>query len=241
MRIGIIAALPGELNPLVKRWDRLPSAKLSGVKMWQRPEKAGTDQVIAVCAGMGAPAARRAFAAAEFLGALDVVLSVGWAGALIKAQSGCLVASEVIDAQTGERFLLTSAERRLRVVTTVSVVARADKQRLEETYSAVAVDMEAAVVARLAEMRGIPMCCFKGISDGLDASLPDINPFIDSSGKLRMTSFLGHVALRPQYWGSMMEMGRRSSSVAKDLAVTVEAFLRDPDAERWNAQGGAKY
>jgi adenosylhomocysteine nucleosidase len=50
--------------------------------MWQRPEITGRDEVIAVCAGMGAAAARRAFAAAEFLGAMDLVLSVGWAGAL---------------------------------------------------------------------------------------------------------------------------------------------------------------
>ncbi len=239
MRIGIIGALPGELKPLVRRWDRLPVVKGSGVRMWQRPESHGAGEVVAACAGMGAAAARRAFTAIEFLGAMDVVLSVGWAGALTGLHANVLVASEIIDAQTGERFTLTHGNRKLRVVTTARVADAAEKHRLAQAYAAVAVDMEAAAIARLAEMRGIPLCCIKGISDSAGANLPDINRFIDVDGQLRLSAFLAHVALRPQFWGSLLEMGRNSATAAKAIARTVDAFLLDPDPARWNAQGGA--
>jgi adenosylhomocysteine nucleosidase len=76
LRIGIIAALPGELKPLVRGWQKMPVASGSGIAMWQTA-RARAD-VVAVCAGMGAPAARRAFTAAEFAGSLDMVFS--WVG-----------------------------------------------------------------------------------------------------------------------------------------------------------------
>ncbi len=237
MRIGIIAALPGELQPLVRQWRRLPAARGSGISIWQR--RGGEDEVVAVCAGMGAPAARRAFVAAEFLGSLDLVLSVGWAGALVaECEPGkCFVASEVIDVQTGERFALTNGTRRLRVASAARVADEAEKRRLAATYGAALVEMEAAAVARLAQMREIPMCCFKAVSDGLDAELPDLNPFIDISGKLRMAPFLAHVALRPKYWGALGQLGRNSAAAARALAKKVEAFLVEKDVERVNGEG----
>ena len=239
MRIGIIAALPGELKPLVRGWQRMPVARGSGVLMWEA-ERFG-NEVVAVCAGMGAVAALRAFTAAEHAGSLDMVLSVGWAGALTDSEDISPVMSEIIDAQTGERFALTSGKRKLRVVTTVLVADANEKRRLYASYGAVAVDMEAATIARLAQMRGIPIGCFKVISDGLNATLPDINPFIDVDGKLQLMRFLAYVAIRPKYWGSLIEMGRRSGKASRRLAETIDAFLSEPDLERWNRQGGAKH
>ena len=78
MRIGIIAALAGELKPLVRGWEKIPVVRGSGTTVWRRAT--AEDEVIAVCAGMGSAAAKRAFAAAEFWGTLDVVLSVGLGG-----------------------------------------------------------------------------------------------------------------------------------------------------------------
>ena len=149
----------------------------------------------------------------------------------------CFAASEVIDAQTGERFALADGERKLRVVTAARVADASEKRRLAITYGAALVEMEAATVARLAQMRGIPVVCFKAVSDGVDAELPDLNPFIDVSGKLRLGPFLAHVALRPGYWGALAQLGRNSAAAAKSLARTVEAFLVERDVERVNSEG----
>jgi adenosylhomocysteine nucleosidase len=222
MRIGIIAALPGELKPLVRNWQRMPVVRGSRIDMWLT-ERDG-NEVVAVCAGMGAAAARRAFTAAEFAGSLDMVLSVGWAGGLTDAQIQPAM-DEIVDAQTGERFTLGAGTQR--VVTTVQVAGVEEKRRLRAAYGAVAVDMEAATVARLAQMRGIPMHCFKAISDGPNARLPDINPFIDVDGHLKMAPFLAHVALRPQYWGSLIEMGGRSMKATVVLVLAIEKFLAE--------------
>jgi adenosylhomocysteine nucleosidase len=227
MRIGIIAALPGELKPLVRGWERLPVVKGSGITIWRRPETVRGHQVLAACGGMGAAAARRAFAAVEFFGALDAALSVGWAGALTPdAKPGkCFEVSEVVDAQTGERF--ASGLPGVRLVTTARVADAHEKQRLANSYAATLVDMEAAAIARLGQMREIPVRCYKGVSDGLAAELPDLNPFINASGQLEMGRFLGHVALRPQYWGALATLGRHSDIAARAIAVEVKDYLQN--------------
>jgi Nucleoside phosphorylase len=236
MRIGIIAALQGELRPLVRGWERQPTG-VKGISVWTTIR--GDDELIAVCGGMGWEAAIRSFSAAEFMGALDLVLSVGWVGALSdEAKTGeCYVPSEIIDAQTGERCLLTEGNRRLRLVTTVQVADSREKHRLHESYGAVMVDMEAAAVARLAQMRRIPVCCFKAVSDAPDATLPDLNSFIDVHGQLRMLSFLAHVAVRPRFWASLLELGRNSAVGATAIAVSVNRFLVEKDVERLNRTG----
>ena len=224
MRVGIIAAMPGELKPLIRRWTKLPVAHGSGVAMWAS-ERDG-NELVAVCAGMGAAAARRAFTAAEYAGSLDLALTVGWAGALTEAAEpgACYAPSEIIDAQTGERFALGTGER-IRLVSTVQVADPEEKHRLAATYGALLVDMEAAAIARLAQIRGIPVHCFKAVSDGVDAILPNMNPYIDIGGKLRMGAFLGHVALRPQYWAALGRLGRHSAAGSLALAQAIEQFL----------------
>lgn len=226
MRIGIIAALPGELKPLVRGWEP-QSSGVKGLSVWKTLR--GGDELIAVSGGMGANAALRAFTAAEFLGALDIVLSVGWAGALtLQMQTGkCYALGEVIDVQTGERFASAAGDSTIRLVTTPQVADAAEKQRLHESYSASLVDMEAATVARLAEMRHVPFYCFKAVSDSSQAELPDLNCFIDTQGQMRMAAFVAHAAVRPRYWGPLMELGRNSAVAARALAESVNQFLAE--------------
>jgi adenosylhomocysteine nucleosidase len=152
----------------------------------------------------------------------------------------CYVASEVIDTLTGERFSLTDGNRKLRLVTTPRVADEAEKNRLRDSYGAAIVDMESSAIARLAQIRSIPVCCFKAVSDGRDAKLPDINPFIDEHGQLRMLPFLGYAVSRPQYWGSLIQLGRTSSIAAKALAVTINKFLEQKDVNRTNRTGAVE-
>lgn len=224
MRIAIIAALPGELKPLVRGWERV-SSPTRGISMWIK--SAGDDEYVAVCGGMGATAAMRSFAAAEHAGSLDMALSVGWAGALDSGivAGRCYAATEVIDVLTGERFTLEDNTPKLRLVTTAHVADEAEKTRLRNSYAAQLVDMEAAAIARLAQIREIPVHCFKAVSDAHDVNLPDINPFIDEMGQMKMPAFLGHVAVRPQYWSSLIRMGSASSKAARALASAITEFL----------------
>ena len=234
MRIGIIAALPGELKPLVRGW-RMATLE-DGTTVWTHSGANG-DAWIAACSGMGADAARRAFAGAEAGGPLDLVVSAGWAGALCgDARPGEASAlSVIIDSRTGEQFQLANDKRNSTLVTAVRVADAAEKLRLRKTYAgAVMVDMEAATIARLAAMRDIPIACIKGVSDGLEADLPDLNPFIDSKGQLRLIPFLGHLAVRPRYWKGIAELSRNSRKAAQAMCDLILEFLEENNVDKLN-------
>jgi adenosylhomocysteine nucleosidase len=237
MRIAIIAALPGELKPLVKGWQRV-ATNVSGLKKWVL--KRDADTWIAVCAGMGAEAALRAFASAVSDGPVDMLLSVGWAGSLHpEVHTGTAqVPTVVIDAQTGERFNVTEGTRQWPLVTTARVAGEAEKIRLAATYpGAVLVDMEAAAVARLAEMHSIPLLCIKGVSDAAGATLPDLNPFIDSRGSMRMARFLAHVAVRPRFWTSLLHLGKNSALAAVAMRDLILKFMKEKNVEELTRTG----
>jgi adenosylhomocysteine nucleosidase len=231
MRIAIIAALPGELKPLVKGWPRVATGT-TGTKKWILSRDA--DTWIAVCAGMGAEAALRAYATAVSDGPVDMLLSVGWAGSLREeVPPGTVqVPTVVIDAQTGEQFSLTEGKRKWRLVTAARVADGVEKMRLAATYpGAVLVDMEAATIARLAAMHEIPLLCIKGISDAAGATLPDLNPFIDPRGQMRMARFLAYVAVRPRYWPSLLHLGNNSARAADAMRDLILKFMKEKNVE----------
>jgi adenosylhomocysteine nucleosidase len=233
--IAIIAALPGELKPLVSpangpRWQRLKANK--GTVLWEFTPPGSNARWIAGCSGMGAERALVAMAEVERYARADAICSIGWAGALDKAISAASVwhVAEVIDTQTGERF--ATAQQALGKTDAWPVLATAtrvadsiEKARLAATYGARLVDMEAATLARIAQGRGIPFFCLKAVSDVADAKLPDLNPFIRQNGQLRMVPFLAHIAVRPRSWPGMMRLGRFSDLAAKHLAAAVQLWL----------------
>ena len=232
MRVGIVAAIQGELKPLVKGWKRVKTST-PRAKKWVLLQ--GDDEWVAVCAGMGADAARRAFAEAEHDGPLEMVLSVGWAGALLEEiPAGVAQApSAIIDAQTGEQFALAEGRGAGRLVTATRVADGKEKARLRATYPGAAlVDMEAATVARLAAMRGVPVLCVKGVSDAVGAEVPDLNPFIDEMGHLKMVPFLISMAVKPRCWRALLHLGRNSSRAAVAMRDLILEFMEEKNVER---------
>ncbi len=232
MRIAIIAALPGELKPLVKDWQPVPIIDRR-TKQWTTSR--GTNTWIAVCAGMGADAVRRAYATATTNGPVDLLFSVGWAGALSSeiVPGTAHIPMVVIDAKTGERFPLSKSERKHTLVTVTRVADSAEKQRLAATYpGALLVDMEGATVTRLAVMNGIPALCIKGVSDAFDAKLPDLNPFINQDGQLSLARLLPHLVLRPQYWPSLIHLGTNSTHAAQAMRDLIMEFMKEGNVEK---------
>jgi adenosylhomocysteine nucleosidase len=164
-----------------------------------------------------------------------MILSVGWAGSLHgDVRPGTAqVPAGVIDAQTGEQFSLTEGKGDRRLVTTSRVAGETEKIRLAATYPGAAlVDMEAATVARLAAMHGIPLLCIKGISDAADARLPDLNPFIDQAGHMRTARFIAHVVSKPQYWPSLLHLGKNSARAADAMRDLILEFMKEKDVEK---------
>jgi adenosylhomocysteine nucleosidase len=215
-RLGIVAAFPGELRPLVRGWEKHGDV-FHG--------RLGTSEAVAVAVGMGANAATRA---CDLLlcEKPDALVSVGWAGSLscgLKPPQAVAV-REAIDAATGETFGTVSREGQ-RLITLGRVADAQEKRRLAQQYQAVLVDMEAAAVARVARARRLDFYCFKAISDGPNDRLPDLNRFASPEGQLRMPAFIAYAATHPKYWGPLRALGRNSRQAAQELALFVDGFF----------------
>ncbi|HEY1208138.1 MAG TPA: nucleoside phosphorylase [Terracidiphilus sp.] len=224
-RIAIIAAMPAELKPLTRNWLHERS---NGVDLWRRHFDEG--EWIAACAGAGVDQAAKAFAEVEKLGPVTTVISTGWAGALREelASGVAYNVSIVIDARTGERFVAAGPPNDCWLVTNSCVADTMEKKRLASTYSAALVDMEAAGLARLAQMRGIPFYCIKGISDGYNDQLPEFNRFILPSGQFKLARFIVYALLHPWYWHALIRMGENSRKAARNIAQSLLDFLDVP-------------
>ncbi len=221
-RVAIIAAMPGELKPLVRGW---PHSARNGVEFWaQRDEE---EEWIAACAGAGMQAASRAFAAIEDGGPVDLLFSVGWAGALTgECEAGAAYnVAGVIDVRTGERLHCDAGSGDLWLATSPRVADEAEKRRLAATYKAALVDMEAAAIARLAAMRGIPFYCIKGVSDGFDEKLPDFNRFLTPDGRFQTVRFALYALIRPWYWPALVRMGENSRKASQSIAKSLLELL----------------
>jgi adenosylhomocysteine nucleosidase len=217
MRIGIIAALTGELKPLVKGWQQRGQFYIGQL---------GEAECIATAGGMGAEAAARACDLILAEGPLDALVSYGWTGALscgLKPPAACVIA-EVIDSATNETFTTASKEGQ-RLLTLDHVARPNEKRALAEKYQAPIVDMEAAAVARIAAARNLPFYCLKGVSDGYNDNLPDFNRFLGSDGQLQMPAFVAYALLHPKYWSALRRMGMQSQDAARNLAVLAAESL----------------
>jgi adenosylhomocysteine nucleosidase len=220
-RVGIIAAMPGELKPLVQGWK--PLHLPHGENGWQGNIDGAA--CIAVCAGMGEAAAGRACSVAMREAPLNILVSLGWAGALsCGLQPGdAYVVNEVVDGASGEAFPTQSPARQgnappLKLVTIDHVALAVEKRRLGQSYQAVLVDMEAVTVARFARSQGIPFYCLKAVSDTATEVLPDFSRYTDTQGQLQLAALLAHVAIRPRYWPGLARIGKNGRKGAYAMA-----------------------
>jgi adenosylhomocysteine nucleosidase len=233
MTLALIAALPAELRPLTRGWQRRDTS--------QGPiflGHIGDLDAVAACAGMGAAAVTRACERVLALenraaGNIDTLVSIGFAGSLSCGLRPPDAASvrEVIDAATGERFPTDHPTGDLpahRLITLDHVAGPREKSSLALQYQAVLVDMEAATVARLARARSLRFLCVKAVTDAPSDKLPDFSPFITADGQLRIPSLLVWALVHPQSWSPLRRLARNSARAAAELANFLPRCLAPP-------------
>lgn len=222
-RIAIVAALPREIAPLVRDWPIHSRSRSEG---WTIAEN---DRAIAMCAGIGRERAARALKLAEARGPLSSVFSVGYAGALRSGFSRNSIhwPSVVIDAKTGEQYACDKGSGML--VTMDHVVRQDEKRHLAERWNADLVDMEAATVARFAQMRGLTFRAVRVVSDEVGDALPDLNRFIDAQGGFRKLAFAANLALHPWKIPAAVRLGRDSAQASRNLAEALREVLERPE------------
>ncbi len=216
-QIAIVAALPREVAALVRGWPRQEIAPK--VFVWTK------DNVVVACAGMGYERVTLAVQAAMSVGLVTKLISAGVAGGCDPAlRVGDVVrAGVVVDTRTGERF--TDLQYTQVVATVADVVGIAEKRRLFEAYSASAVDMEAATVARLAQAHGLGFAAVKAISDASDFEMKELDLFGTDDGQFRTAAFVTYVAFRPELWPKLRQLARNGGAAIVALTKELESQI----------------
>jgi len=223
-KVAMVAALEREVSRLVKRWN-----KVERDHEGRRFRFFENGRVVVVCGGIGAEAARRATEAVFALYQPKLMLSVGFAGALDPTlKVGDIFApSRVVDARDGSRTEMATGHG---VLVSAAVVAGVEaKKKLAESYSAQAVDMEAAAVARGAQARGVGFMAVKAISDESDFHMPAMDRFIDERGHFKTGRFAIFSAVRPWLWPQVIQLARNGAKASRALCTELERYIQEPE------------
>jgi adenosylhomocysteine nucleosidase len=218
--VAVVAALEREVWPLVRRW-RVADREHGG-KSFRFFE---SQRSIVVCGGMGPEAARRATEAIIALYRPGWVLSVGFAGALVKSLrvGEVFEARRVVDAKDGSQTDTGSGSGVL--VSFPSIAGADQKAKLASAYGAHAVDMEAAAVAKGAEARGLRFAAIKVISDVAGFPMPPMERFVAGDGSFRSGDFAFYSAARPWTWPTVFRLARNSGLAARSLCAKLESTI----------------
>jgi adenosylhomocysteine nucleosidase len=226
-RIAIVAALKREIAPLVKDW---PVTRFS--HEGREFNFYESSYAVAVCGGIGAEYARRASEAAVTKYSPQVLISVGVAGAAVPELhvGDTVFPTMVVDAGDGSRHVTlirsapihSSSLARIVLVSYPKVAGAEQKRQLAKSYGAHAVEMEAAGVARAAQVHGLQFLVVKAISDEVDFDLPELNRFV-YGGQFDTKSLILYLIPRPWLWLTMVRLARNTQLASDNLC----AWLRE--------------
>ena len=193
----------------------------------------------ALClSGMGPIAAQRA--AEMLIDAGATALAVfGVAGALSKhLRNGALFCPECVLDEEGRTYY-TDLEWRIRLHQRLAMslpvdgallsvasplLTAAAKASAHQRYEALAVDMESAAVAAVAEKHGLPLIVLRAIVDECDDLIPEaLNGSVDAWGRPRPLKLIAALCRHPSLWGELPRLYSRMQRATQALRAVAAA------------------
>jgi adenosylhomocysteine nucleosidase len=217
-KVAIVAALEREVKPALKRW-----CVLEGEHDGHHFHFYENDCCVLVCAGIGIEAARRAAEILVMRYQPEVLVSLGFAGALDGTMKigDIFLPHRIRDAGDGSTLEAEGGEGEL--VTFASIATAAQKAKLATAYGAKAVDMEAAAVGRAARLHGIRFHAVKAISDDNNFDMPELDNFI-KDGRFCTAGFVAHSVIRPWLWPGLVRLAKNSAQASKTLCAWLDQY-----------------
>lgn len=243
--IGLLAAMPDETRPLLKRVGAVVRDR-AGRFRCHRFETGGAG-VCLVESGMGMELA--AAAAAELAAALSpaAVVSFGFGGAVLPGlavgdvvvgtdswlydtcgflpQEGISrgLAGEVVLGLGGKGIRVVPGE----IITSRRILAKAAlAPALPPGMSNPVLDMETAAVAAVMARHGIPLVALRGVSDGAEEELAfSLDEFTDSEMRIRPAKVLVTIARKPWIVPQLARLARNTRVAGVSLAAAVTATV----------------
>jgi nucleoside phosphorylase len=233
----IVTAVASETRAVLAAVRRARRIAAPGFRAWSA--EADGRAIRIVQAGIGPARARAALHAIP--GRPPFVVSVGFAGGLTSgSRPGDVVLPTTVvwSEPTGIRRYAVPKETwqamRARVPSAaaarlldgalfssdVILASPEEKRTAGVRFEAVAVEMEAAGLIDAAADRGASVVPLRVVLDGVDVSLADLPPNLDTSWAAR-----AQLLARPDLWGRVLALARTVPEVARVLTATLAAVL----------------
>lgn len=191
MRLLFVASDSMEFRGILSRVEQAHPARLP--VDWARSARLGNHEVLLAANGAGAQRAAAAVDAVLESFPPDLVVSMGFCGALAPELGVAdVVVATCVAPWTGQEACPTypalpvasAAAHHAGVVCSIGHVARtAEEKRRLGASGAIAVEMEAAGVAARAETRGLPFYCIRAVTDLAGETMAnDFNEALRSDG-----------------------------------------------------------
>jgi adenosylhomocysteine nucleosidase len=247
--IGLIAAMPEEIAPLISRVGPVKREKLTGFRLYRFTCR--DKNVVLIESGIGTQWAEQATRALLGATAPDVILNFGFGGAvlpgpvvgdIVLADHLLLYRERLFTDQAGlstalaeemaSRLELHCRGKNYRMhrgtfVTSGEIVGKQTLAGLlPATLTTPVLEMETAAVARVALEGKVPLAAIRAISDGaeeeLDFSIADLT---DREMRISIRKVLWTIARKPRIIPQLVRLGKNSRRAGENLAAAVQMVL----------------
>jgi adenosylhomocysteine nucleosidase len=228
--VGIVCALASEarhLGPTVRLTEPLGSLP---------------DGTLVATTGMGISAASTGARALINAGA-TALASFGLAGGIDPSlEAGAILLPDEVQGGDGRvhrcetgwrnRLSATIPARTGKLLTSSKAVGSVeDKAALFRSTGAVAVDMESAAIAEVAERHGLPFVAVRVVVDSAADVLPHaVTAAADNEGHLQIWRLIGALALAPNELAPLIRLARRYRAANRSLAAIARKGSLAPSA-----------
>jgi adenosylhomocysteine nucleosidase len=248
--IGLIAAMPEEINPLLKRVGKYTRETIEGFAAWRF--ESGFREIHLVRSGMGPENAACATRALIAIIRPELIINFGFAGAVTKGVNvGDIAIAERILVNRKRQFqeqlgVLTDKaedlvgilemhfrcrEFNIRLGTFITAAEIKSKREIAELLPAGVVnpilEMETAAVAQAAREGDVPLIAIRAISDSADEELEfSIEDLTDRYMNIKLGMVLLTVAKRPWIVPQLLRLARNSRFAGMSLATVLPVLLK---------------
>jgi adenosylhomocysteine nucleosidase len=240
MRLAVIAALPNELVPAIKRFKAVKGAGNNLYDIYLAADS--STEILFVITGMGVVRALDALKAVNSGYKPDIVLSAGFGGAIYEgAEGGELVwAREFVSLYDNwkattlkmaqDQDIIGRMEIPFKQGVFISVPRLTAKKEIIRTLASPVTnpvcDMETYALAEFCFNNGIRFLAVRAITDLADQDItPDIADIVDESGKYSLVKAIRTLLKRPWLLPLLMGLGINSHKASRNLEKAIAAVL----------------
>ncbi len=239
-RVAIFAALQWECRSVIRQLRRVRRSRGAAATCWRADAPGREIWVIKTAVGES-----RAAAATEVLrdaGHFDLFFSTGCAGALSPhlTPGDLAVATTVIGTSAKFDTDMVQRERALATAQRAAVPATlgpvlcsprvllkaAEKRAAAVETGAVAVEMEGAAIAAVAQRTGVPFIAVRAVLDTAETELPESGDFMDpQTGSVKLGEVLRHLARQPSAISELLALQRMMGAAQRSLERFFQVWL----------------